>query len=74
MGRHSRSPEAEGTRPGIWVPLAPCDATASGAEDGQVRLAMGGHELALCGHHADMHEFALAVSGWRVTHDNRDCP
>jgi hypothetical protein len=48
-----------------------CDATASGAEDGQVWLARGQEELCLCGHHFAEHELILAVSGWQVTHDIR---
>ena len=51
--------------------LALCDATASGAEDAQVRLARGKVVLDLCSHHFRELEFVLAVSGWQVTHDNR---
>jgi hypothetical protein len=67
-----QGPAAEMIPAGLRVPLAPCDATASGAEDAQVRLAKGSAELFLCAHHFGELEFALAVSGWRVTHDNRD--
>ena len=63
-------PAAERILPGMRFPA--CDATASGAEDAQVRMAKGHLELAFCGHHADLHEIALAISGWRVTHDNRE--
>jgi hypothetical protein len=53
------------------VPLAPCDATASGSEDAQVQLAKGSQELALCSHHADLLGLALIAAGWRITCDNR---
>ena len=62
-------PAAERILPGMRFPA--CDATASGAENGQVRVTRGRYELSFCGHHADVHELALAIAGWRVTHDNR---
>jgi hypothetical protein len=64
-------PAAEKTPSRLWVPLAPCDATASGSEDAQVRLVRGLSELALCAHHYGELELILAAAGWRVTHDNR---
>jgi hypothetical protein len=67
-GRHA----AEDIPAGTHIPLGPCDATASGSEDAQVRLARRGSVLCLCGHHAAMYELTLAVSGWEVTWDNRD--
>jgi hypothetical protein len=66
-----KGPAAEQIPPGSRVPLAPCDAAASGSEDAQVRLARGSLELDLCGHHADAYGLALTAAGWRVTHDNR---
>jgi len=51
--------------------LASCDATASGAEDAQVRLARGRAVLDLCTHHLDVYGLELLANGWRVTHDNR---
>lgn len=54
---------------GPW--LAPCDATASGSEDAQVRLARGRDELFMCAHHFEEHELALLTAGWQVTQDNR---
>jgi hypothetical protein len=59
---------AEPARP---VPLPSCDATASGAEDGQVQFARGHEEMTLCGHHFRVHELELAVAGWRVIRDDR---
>jgi hypothetical protein len=57
---------------GLWIPLGPCDATASGAEDAQVCLSRGrAEELALCAHHFCELEFILAIAGWRVTRDYR---
>lgn len=56
------------------TPLAPCDATASGSEDAQVRLAKGRLELALCAHHYEQLEYVLAAAGWRVTQDCRGGP
>ena len=64
-------PAAGAIPPGHGSLTAPCDATASGSEDAQVRLARGTRELSLCSHHFSLHEFELAVQGWRVTHDNR---
>jgi hypothetical protein len=66
-----QGPAAEQLPRGPRLPLAPCDATASGAEDAQVRLAKGSRELLLCGHHYAGLASALAGSGWQVTHDNR---
>lgn len=65
-------PAAEAIPSGFRAPLAPCDATASGSEDGQVRLARGRQELSLCGHHADLYALSLIAAGWRIAHDNRD--
>jgi hypothetical protein len=64
-------PVAEEIRPGKDTLLAPCDATASGAEEGKVRVARGLLVLDLCGHHFDRYQVVLLISGWRVTHDNR---
>lgn len=55
----------------LIIPLPPCDATASGAEDAQVRLARGLRELTLCSHHYGEHALALIAAGWHVTNDNR---
>lgn len=66
-----RGPEPEQLPPRLRIPLAPCDATASGSEDAQVRLAKGRLELALCAHHYEQLELVLAAAGWRVTQDNR---
>lgn len=66
-----KGPAAEQVPPGLWIPLAQCDATASGAEDAQVQLAKGRSELALCAHHYQELEFVLATAGWRITRDNR---
>jgi hypothetical protein len=66
-----KGPAAEQVPSGLWIPLAPCDATASGAEDAQVHLVRGRLELSLCSHHYSELEFALIVAGWRVVHDNR---
>lgn len=66
-----KGPAAEQIPPRLRVPLAPCDATASGSEDAQVALAKGRLELALCSHHYEQLELVLAAAGWRVTHDNR---
>ncbi len=63
-------PVAEQIRPGPGL-LAPCDATASGAEDAQVRLARGLFVLDLCSHHLAEHELDLVAAGWHITHDNR---
>jgi len=54
------------------VRLAPCDRTASGAEDAQVRLARGKDVLDLCAHHFRKYGLALIATGWQITHDNRD--
>lgn len=64
-------PAAEMIPPGARTWLASCDATASGSEDAQVRLARGVLELSFCGHHADRYELALLAAGWRVIADNR---
>jgi len=65
-------PAVEAIRlPGKGVWLALCDATASGAEDAQVRLVRGRAILDFCSHHFAVHELDLAAAGWRVTHDNR---
>lgn len=65
-------PEAEQLpAAGLRILLAPCDATASGAEDAQVRLVRELSELAFCGHHYGELALALLAAGWRVTHDNR---
>ena len=55
----------------FWLPLGPCDATASGAEDAQVRLTRGLDELALWAHHYAGLETALSAAGWVISHDNR---
>ena len=65
-------PAVKAIRPpgkGVWLAL--CDATASGAEDAQVRLARGRDVLDFCAHHFSVYELDLAAAGWRVTHDNR---
>ena len=64
-------PAAEAIPPGQGFLLTPCDATASGSEDAQVRLARGAGVLDLCGHHADKHGLALIAAGWRIIADNR---
>ena len=64
-------PAAESIKAGVIVPLGPCDATASGAEDAQVRLVRERAESCRCGHHYQGMEYMLAAAGWRVTHDNR---
>jgi len=61
-------PAAESVSSG---PLAPCDATATGSEDAQVRLTRGRAELFLCGHHFHVYELVLLAEGWRITQDNR---
>ena len=66
-----KGPAAEQVPAGLWVLLAPCDATASGAEDAQVQLAKGRLELSLCSHHYQELELILAAAGWRITRDNR---
>jgi hypothetical protein len=68
-GIRRQTGSAAGTRPP--VPLPPCDATASGSEDGQVQLARGLRVLTLCAHHAAGHELALVAAGWHVTRDDR---
>ena len=67
-------PAAEDIPAGLPLPLGPCDATASGSEDAQVRLARGRRVLALCAHHRCSTSCALAVAGWQVTWDNRERP
>jgi hypothetical protein len=57
--------------PGRGVLFTPCDATASGSEDAQVRMARGAAVLDLCGHHAGEYGLALLAAGWRVIIDNR---
>ncbi len=64
-------PAAEQAPSRLWVPLGSCDATASGSEDAQVRLARNLGELAFCHHHYSALEFVLAAAGWQVTHDFR---
>lgn len=64
-------PAAEAIPPGRDSLLTPCDATASGSEAAQVRLARGAFLLDFCGHHFSLYEFELAAGGWRVTADNR---
>jgi hypothetical protein len=68
------------TAPGITAPAAesiplgwlpPCDATATGAEAGQVQFARGARVLVLCGHHAAGHWLALIAAGWCMTRDDR---
>jgi hypothetical protein len=61
-------PAAEVIRP---APLPPCDATASGAEDGQVQFSRGLLVLSLCAHHAAKHGLALTAAGWHVIRDDR---
>ncbi len=56
---------------GSGARLAPCDATASAAEDAQVRLARGRDVLDLCAHHFDEYGLELLANGWHITHDNR---
>ena len=51
--------------------LAPCDRTASGAEDAQVRLAKGDAVLDFCASHFRRYGLALIATGWQITHDNR---
>lgn len=65
-------PEAEQIPAAPGIPLAPCDATASGSEDAQVRFVRELSELALCAHHADLYALALIAAGWQITHDNRE--
>jgi hypothetical protein len=64
-------PAAEAIPPGGGSLAAPCDATASGSEDAQVRLARGAFVLDFCGHHADEFGLVLLAAGWRVIADNR---
>ena len=65
-------PAVEAIRlPGKGAWLALCDATASGAEDAQVRLAKGVSVLDLCAHHLGVHGLDLLAAGWSITHDNR---
>ena len=69
-------PAAESITPGPAFPLGPCDVTASGAEDAQVRLirdvsGLPFRELCFCGHHADRYGLALIANGWILTHDYR---
>lgn len=66
-----QGPTGEQVMASLWFPAVPCDATASGAEDAQVRLTRGLDELAFCAHHASIYELALAAKGWQITHDNR---
>jgi hypothetical protein len=70
---YGERPAAENIPAGTHIPLGACDATASGSEDAQVRLARRGAAsvLSLCAHHYSELEFALAVAGWQVTWDNR---
>jgi hypothetical protein len=67
----SPQPAAEAIPPGQGFLLTPCDATASGSEDAQVRLARGAGVLSLCAHHFTVHELALFAAGWRIVADNR---
>jgi hypothetical protein len=69
---YGERPATENIPAGTHIPLGSCDATASGSEDAQVRVARVGSVLALCSHHYREMEAALAVSGWRVTWDNRE--
>ena len=64
-------PAAGAIPPGQGFLLTPCDATASGSEDAQVRLARGAAVLDLCSHHYSKLELALLAAGWRVIIDNR---
>ena len=64
-------PAAEAILPGQGSLFTPCDATASGSEDAQVRLARGAAVLDFCGHHADEFGLFLLAAGWRVIADNR---
>jgi hypothetical protein len=64
-------PAAEAIPPGQGFLFTPCDATASGSEDAQVRLARGAGVLSLCAHHYSKHELALLAAGWRIVSDNR---
>jgi len=64
-------PAAEAIPPGQGFLFTPCDATASGSEDAQVRLARGAGVLSLCSHHYYEHELALFTAGWRIVADNR---
>lgn len=61
-------PAAEAIPP---VPLPPCDATASGSENGQVQLTRDIRVLTLCAHHAAEYGLALVAAGWHVTRDDR---
>lgn len=69
-------PAAESITPGPAFPLGPCDVTASGAEDAQVRLirdvsGLPFRELCFCGHHANELALGLIANGWILTHDYR---
>ena len=68
-------PPAEPALPGITVPLGSCDATASGAEEAQVRLMRkrpgGLAELTLCAHHTERYWLVLIANGWVITRDQR---
>jgi hypothetical protein len=66
-------PEIEKITPGppLVIPMRPCDATASGAEESRVRLVKGALELCFCAHHASRFELELVASGWVITHDYR---
>ena len=69
-----KGPAPEQVPARLWIPLGPCDATASGSEDAQVRLEKGRSVLSLCAHHASLYELVLIAAGWRVTQDNRGGP
>ncbi len=64
-------PAAERIPAGRLSTLGSCDATASGAEDAQVRLIRELAELHLCSHHGSLYEADLLANGWRIVQDNR---
>jgi hypothetical protein len=67
-------PAAEVIPAELPADLGQCDAVASGAESGQVRVTRGLQVLDLCGHHFAELEWALACGGWQVTLDTRPTP
>ena len=64
-------PAAERIPAGRLSTLGSCDATASGAEDAQVRLIRELAELHLCSHHFGELALALIAGGWVIAQDNR---